>query len=222
MFIGHIAVALAAKRAVPSLPLRAALVGAMLPDVIWPVLVLTGTEHVEIAPGDTAFAPLRFVSYPWSHSLLMVALAGGVVGALYGWRVRSRACGVAFALLAVSHWALDWLSHRPDLPIVPGGTLHGLGLWNSVPATLAVESGLFVLGTLLYARATVARDRTGSVSFWTLIALLAATYVADRFNPPPPSVPVVAWAGILLGIVLFAWATWIERHRAPRGGLPIS
>ncbi|MBA3850376.1 MAG: hypothetical protein C0502_10345 [Opitutus sp.] len=216
MFIGHIAVALAAKCVAPTLPLRTALVGTVLPDLVWPVLVLAGVEHVEIAPGDTAFVPLRFVSYPWSHSLLMVTLTGALVGGLYAWRTRNRSSGMVFALLAISHWVLDWISHRTDMPLMPGGAVHGLGLWQSVPATLLAESGLFLLGTLLYAHATVARDRTGTLSYWSLIVLLAAAYTTDRFSPPPPSAAAVAWMGILLGVVLFAWATWIERHRSLR------
>ncbi len=82
MFLGHLAVAYAAKRAAPKASLGALFAASQLPDLIWPVLVLTGTEKVEIKPGITAYSPLEFVSYPWSHSLLMVILAGGAAGLL--------------------------------------------------------------------------------------------------------------------------------------------
>lgn len=216
MFIGHVAAALAAKRAAPRAPLGVLFTAALLPDYLWPVLVLAGAEQVDIAPGDTAFTPLRFVSYPWSHSLVMVAAAGAALGLAFAWRTRDRAGGVVLALLAVSHWVMDWLSHRADLPLVPGGAVYGLGLWNSIPATLLVEGGLFAAGVWLYAAFTTAKDRTGRYAYWSLVGVLGAMYAVDRFSPPPPGPQAVAWAGMLLGIVLYFWAAWIERHRTVR------
>ncbi len=216
MFIGHLAVALAAKRAAPRTSLGVLFVASQLPDVVWPVLVFTGTEQVAIEPGITAFTPLNFISYPWSHSLVMVALTGGVLGLLYGWRRRNTAGGVAIALLAVSHWVLDWISHRPDMPLVPGGALHGLGLWNSIPATLMVEGFLFLAGVALYATFTRGRDGIGRHAFWSLIAFLALIYVGDRFSPPPPSTQAIAWVGVIAAVVLYFWADWADRHRDVR------
>lgn len=213
MFIGHLAVALAAKRATPKVSLGVLFAAAQLPDLVWPVLVLTGTEKVMIEPGVTAFTPLNFVSYPWSHSLLMVAVTGAVFGLLYRWRTRDTAGGVVIALLAISHWVLDWVSHRPDLPLVPGGGLHGLGLWNSIPATLAIEGAMFIAGVASYAACTKARDGVGRYAFWSLILFMCVIYVADRFSPPPPSANAIAGVGIVAGIVLYFWGNWSDRHR---------
>lgn len=214
MFIGHLGVALAAKRLAPRTSLGALFLAAQLPDVVWPVLVLAKVETVEIHPGDTAFTPLNFVSYPWSHSLLMVALTGAAIGALYAWKTANRPGGIAIALLAVSHWVLDWITHRPDMPLYPGASpLLGLGLWNSVPGTLVIEGLIFIAGTLLYTRATAARDRVGRYGFWSLIAFLALIYVADRFDPPPPSAQAVGAVGIVAALILYAWANWADRHR---------
>ena len=69
-------------------------------------------------------------------------------------------------MAVLSHWLLDFLTHRPDLPLWPDATRVGLGLWNSVPATLAMEIGLFVCGILLYARSTRARDAAGRCGCW--------------------------------------------------------
>lgn len=213
MFIGHLAVAFAAKRATPRTSLGVLFAAAQLPDIVWPVLVLTGTEQVAIEPGNTAFTPLNFVSYPWSHSLVMVALTGGLLGLLYGGRKRDFTAGAVVALLAVSHWVLYWVSHRPDMPLVPGGGLHGLGLWNSVPLTMLVEGGLFVAGVALYATFTRARDSIGRYGFWSLIVFLAAIYVGDRFSPPPPGPRAIAWLGVIAGLVLYFWGDWSDRHR---------
>jgi len=69
MFIGHFALGFAAKRAAPRLSLAILFAAAQLADIIWPVLVALGIEQVRIPPGITAFTPLDFVSYPYSHSL---------------------------------------------------------------------------------------------------------------------------------------------------------
>ncbi len=216
MFIGHFAVALAAKRAAPRTSLGTLFAAALLPDVVWPVLVLAGVEKVEIHPGDTAFTPLNFVSYPWSHSLLLVTLTGVAAGLLYGWKTRYRPGAVVIALLAVSHWVLDWFTHRPDLPLVPGGAVYGLGLWNSIPATMLIEGAMFAAGAIFYALFTRARDGVGRYAYWSLVVFLAGIYVADRFSPPPPSDRAVAWVGVIGGLVLFAWGAWADRHRLVR------
>ncbi len=216
MFIGHIAVALAAKRIAPRTSLGVLVLAAQLPDVIWPVLVLAGLEKVEIHPGDTAFTPLNFVSYPWSHSLLLVILTGAVAGYCYRAGTKDLRGGRAVMFLAVSHWVLDWLSHRADLPLYPGGSLYGLGLWNSVPATLVIEGALFAAGIALYLQATQAKDRAGHYAFWSLIAFLTVIYVANLKGSPPPSDSAIAWVGIIGAVVLFAWAQSADRHRQPK------
>lgn len=216
MFIGHFAVALAAKRVAPQASLGVLVATAQLPDVVWPVLVLTGVEKVVIAPGNTAFTPLDFVSYPWSHSLLMVILTGGVAGLAYAWKTKYRTGGLVVALLAISHWVLDWLTHRPDLPLYPGESpLFGLGLWNSVPATMLVEGAMFLAGTWLYASGTAA-DRTGRYAFWSLIAFLLVIYLANIFGSPPPSDTAIGLVGILGTAILLAWSAWADRHRTTR------
>lgn len=222
MFLGHFAAALAAKRVVPKVSLGTLFVGAQLADLVWPNLVLAGIEKVEVAPGITAVTPLDFVHYPWSHSLAAVGLwgalfAGGVVS-FSPPSERPKGRGVvaaALALLVVSHWILDWISHRPDLPLAfVGERAFGLGLWQSRPWTLAVELGLLGAGALLYLRGTRARDRIGASGFWALVGILVAIYLASFFGPPPPSATVVAISaqGIWL-FVLLAW--WVDRHREP-------
>jgi hypothetical protein len=215
MFLGHFALGFAAKKVEPSLSLGTALVAAQLPDVVWPYLVLAGVEKVAIAPGDTAVTPLRFVSYPWSHSLLMVALWGAALAAGH-FAVRRRALAASCLwVLAVSHWVLDFVSHRPDMPLVPWSpAVVGLGLWNSVPATLGVEFLLYAVGVVLYFGATSARDPVGRYAAAALVGTLAILYLASVFGPPPPSDRAVAWSGVL-GLVFVIWAVWADRHRAP-------
>src|SRR5438132_6962683 len=168
MFIGHFALGFAAKRAAPRLSLAILFAAAQLADVIWPVLVALGIEQVRIQPGITAFTPLDFVSYPYSHSLLMLLIWGAIFAALCASVTRERLAWLVVGALVVSHRVLDWITHRPDMPLYPGSAKFGLGLWNSVPATIAVEVVMFFAGIWIYARATRARDAIGR---WGLSAL---------------------------------------------------
>jgi hypothetical protein len=122
----------------------------------------------------------------------------------------------------ISHWLLDALSHRPDLPLYPGSSTYiGLGLWNSRVATIVVESTIFAWGAMIYGRATRPRDRTGFYAYRSFIALLFLFYLINLFGPPPPSEKAVAWGS--LGLWLFVvWAYWLDRHRLvnpPRANL---
>jgi hypothetical protein len=83
MFIGHFGVALAAKKAAPRVPLGFLILASTWIDLIWPIFLLLGIEQVRIAPGDTAFTPLEFTHYPYTHSLLFVIGWGILLGAVY-------------------------------------------------------------------------------------------------------------------------------------------
>jgi hypothetical protein len=119
MIIGHYAVAMAAKKWAPRTSLGTLIAAAAFLDLLWPVLLLAGVEQVVIAPGITAFTPLDFTSYPWSHSLLLSAAYGVLFAAGYFALTGYGAGAIAVVLLVPSHWLLDWMVHRPDLPLVP-------------------------------------------------------------------------------------------------------
>jgi hypothetical protein len=179
----------------------------MLADLVWPILLLLGFEHVRIAPGITAFTPLDFYHYPITHSLL-AALGWSIAFALV---VRRHMLVVGAVVL--SHWVLDFVTHRPDLPLWPGGGPKvGLGLWHSIPATIAVEVPLFILGLVLYLRATRARDRVGSIALWALVGFLGLIYVANVTSPPPPDATAIGWVGLAQWL-LVPWGWWIDGHR---------
>ena len=216
MFIGHFAVGFAAKRVAPRASLAALFAAVQLADVLWPVFVATGLEQVRIRPGDTPFTPLEFVSYPYSHSLIALAGWGCLFGALY----MTRASGgvrslVLMASLVVSHWLLDFVSHRPDMPIVPGGTKFGLGLWLSVPGTIAVESGMFAVSVWIYIRVTRAHDAVGRWALAALVALLAIAYAGNILGGPPPSVEAIWIAGLAGAALILMLSWWADSHREP-------
>lgn len=178
MFIGHFAVGFGARKYAPRANLAALLAAALFLDILWPIFVLAGWERVRIDPGNTRFTPLDFVRYPWSHSLLM-ALVWATAFALifYGIR-RYRLGAVVIWIGVVSHWVLDWISHRPDMPLYPGGPKLGLGLWNSVSGTMIVEVAMLAAGVYLYIHATRASDPSGQYLLAAFVGLLLILYGA--------------------------------------------
>ena len=212
MFIGHEGVAFAAKPAVRRVSLGTLVAAAQLADLLWPIFLLLGWEHVEIVPGYSAACPLHFTHYPITHSLLAMVGWGVAFGGLYyAWRRYLRGA-ITIAVLVVSHWFLDLIVHMPDLPLVPGGRGYGLGLWRSIPGTLAVEGTLFVICFWVYVKACPARDRIGSIGLWGFVVFIVAIWLGGCFGPPPPSERAIGWMGLAMWL-LPLWAGWFDRHR---------
>ena len=217
MFVGHFAVGFAAKRFAPRTSLALLLAAPLFLDMLWPPFLLLGWEHVRIDPANTRFTPLDLYDYPWSHSLLMACVWASGLAVIYHAIARYWPGTMAVWIGVVSHWLLDCITHRPDMPLVPGGgPKYGLGLWNSIVGTMTVELAMLVVGVAMYARATEARDGIGKFAFAAYLVLLVALYVGDRFSPPPSSPSEIAWTGVIAEVVLLLWAWWFDRHRAAR------
>jgi membrane-bound metal-dependent hydrolase YbcI (DUF457 family) len=212
MFIGHHAAGFVAKRLAPDVSLGTLFAATMWIDLVWPILLLANVEQVRIDPGNTAFTPLDFVHYPITHSLLMVvgwSLAAAILYRLLRGSVRNA---IVVGAGVLSHWVLDFVTHRPDLPLWPNGPKVGLGLWESVPATVVVEVALFAIGLALYLRTTRAQDRTGSVALWALVIFTLLIYVANITSPPPPDPTMIGYVGLAAWLFV-PWGLWIDRHR---------
>lgn len=216
MFLGHFGVGFGAKAAAHEVSLGTLFLAAQFIDLLWPTFLLLEIEAVRIAPGITKVTPLDFVHYPISHSLAAVLGWAVLFAMVYQVLRRYRRGAWVLGLAVVSHWLLDLVVHRPDLPLYPGGTqLVGLGLWSSAAATVAVELAIFALGLWFYLRSTVPVDATGRWALWGLAGVLVATYVANLVGPPPPSVTALAWVGQAQWL-LVAWGYWVDRHRRAR------
>lgn len=213
MFLGHYAVAFAARRAAPATSLGMLFLAAVFIDLLWPVLLLAGVERAHIDPAIRGLSPLVFEHYPVSHSLLLVGVWALLLAAAGGVALRDRRGALVVGALVASHWLLDAIVHRPDLLLVPGGSVAvGLGLWNAPLASAIVELGLFGGGLLLYLRATRGQKR-GPLA--ALCALLLAIFAADLLGPPPPSMTAVAVAGLAQWLLVAAgW--WVDRPPARR------
>ncbi len=218
MFIGHFAVGFASKKLAPRAPLLLLMAAPLLLDLLWPLFLLAGWESVKIAPGDTAFTPLEFVSYPFSHSLLFSVIWALLLALATLALSRYPRGALVVAAGVVSHWVLDALTHRADMPLYPGSPRVGLGLWNSVAGTVVVECLMFAGGVWVYTAATRPKDRIGAFALWSLVVTLLLLYVADIGSAPPPNVRALAW--VALAAWLFPlWAGWADRHRLARGDL---
>ena len=212
MFLGHFGVGLAAKAIAPRTSLGWLIAAPLLLDLLWPIFLLLGWEVVRIEPGATLITPFDFVSYPISHSLLAAVEWATLAGGIY-WAVRRYLPGaLAIGAGVLSHWFLDWLVHRPDLPLYPGGAKHGLGLWNSLTGTLLAEALFFGVGVGLYARWTRSTSKGGQFGWWAFVAFLAVAYAANLLGPPPPSVEDVAVVTLSLWLMPI-WAWSFDRKR---------
>ncbi len=217
MFIGHFAIGLAAKKAAPGLSLGTTFLACQLADLLWPVLVIMGIERVSVDHSATAFTPLNFEHYPWSHSLGMSLVWSLVAFLLLKALKFSHFEAGALGFVVFSHWILDVLTHRPDVPFWFGdGPKLGFGLWNSRTGTLMVELALFAIGIWLYLSNTKSNNKKGRWGFWSLIAFLLIAYFGNAFGPKPPvDTPPVLIAGPALAIwLLVAWAYWTDKNRA--------
>jgi membrane-bound metal-dependent hydrolase YbcI (DUF457 family) len=213
MFIGHFAVGFASKKFAPRTSLAPLIAAPLLADMLWPLFLLLGWERVRLVPGFTRFNPFDLEYYPWSHSLLALLVWATLFAAIYYVIAHYRSGAFAIWIGVVSHWILDWITHRPDMPLYPGGPKFGLGLWNSVAGTMAVEMAMFAAGIGLYMIATLPRDRVGRYAFASYVALLLLLYFADRFDASLPTVGQLAWTDIVAMIVFIPWAWWFDRHR---------
>lgn len=214
MFIGHFGVGFAAKKFTRKTSLGTLFLATQFIDLLWPFFVIFGIEKVAIDPGNTAFTPLNFIYYPFSHSLLGVLIWALLFGVVYYFIKKDLKTSLILGILVLSHWILDFITHRPDLPLLLGSDslLVGLGLWNSIIATVIIESLIFVAGVYLYISVTKAKNKVGAYSLWSLLIFFVIIYFSNLFGPPPNSVDSLGYVGLAQWL-LIAWAYWIDKNR---------
>jgi membrane-bound metal-dependent hydrolase YbcI (DUF457 family) len=215
MFVGHYGPSFAIKALRPAIPLWLLFIAVQLVDVAWAVLILLGVEKVRIVPGITASNPLDLYYMPYTHSLV-AAIFWSVAVAVFVWflpRVAPRAAAVWVGVAVFSHWVLDLLVHRPDLPLYDDTMKVGLGLWNYPVVALTLEGALLFGGMILYLRVTKPINAIGRVGLpvFGVVMLAIQSYV---FFGPPPASPVAAAITALVSYGVFAvLAEWLARQR---------
>ncbi len=208
MFIGHFALGFASRRPgyLPSLAIL--FIAVQLLDLIWPVLVLAGVETFRIQEGSTVLTPLEFTYYPYSHSLLLAFVWGIALGIIYFLFTKNKKGSLILMSLVISHWILDYITHKPDLQLSPfTETRVGLGLWNHPLSEIILETSMFLLGMFLYYTRVKPKRK---IAFWSLVTIFLVIHFMNVFGPPPPSVNIVAWSANLVWLFVF-WAWWMEK-----------
>ena len=217
MFVGHYGVSFAAKRADRSIPLWALFVAVQLLDVFWSVFVLSGFEKVRIAPGITASNPLDLYYMPYTHSLvaaLLWSLAAYVAYRSIRAFGASHRAALLVALAVFSHWVLDLVVHRPDLPLYDNTAKVGLGLWNYPALAFLLEVAVLFGGMLLYLRSTTATTPLGRYGMPVFGVVMLAVQAFVFFGPPPSSDQAAAITAIGSYAVFAVVAGWLERRGA--------
>lgn len=221
MLVGHFGVGLAAKRFAPKTSAGTLMLASLLPDLLAWILLLSGVEHARIHPGITRTNALDLYDIPISHSLLMDAVWGLLfAGAYYLWRRHWRASGIILTVV-LSHWLLDFLSHRPDMPLAPGVHQYfGLGLYNSPLAMFLVEGMIWFAGIVVYARCTRPRKRMGAYVFWSVAALLTAVWVVTLGGAAPSALRPAAISSLIFFSIVVLWAYLIDFLRPAKEQSP--
>jgi hypothetical protein len=204
MFVGHYGVSFASKRADPSIPLWVLFLAVQWLDVIWAPLILLGVEKVRIVPGFTATNPLDLYYMPYTHSLVAALLwSAAAAGAYHFFRSATFRSSLIVGSAVFSHWVLDFIVHRPDLPLYDNTAKVGLGLWNYPAWAFGLEAALLVGGIFAYFQRWPAR-RTPILGFG-LVMLGVQAYV---FFGPPTASPAAAASTALAAYVIFAVVIW--------------
>ena len=212
MFVGHYGVSFAAKKAEPAVPLWVLFIAVQFLDVLWSLFILLGIEKVRIVPGITASNPLDLYYMPYTHSLA-AAIAWSVVAAAV-YRVAapgaSKRAASVVGVAVFSHWVLDFVVHRPDLPLYDNSAKVGLGLWNYPAVALGLEAALLFGGMWLYFRLGAAR-RTAMLVFGAIMLGIQA-YIF--FGPPPASDKAAAFTALVSYVVFALIIRALERRPA--------
>jgi hypothetical protein len=221
MFAGHVGAALAIGRAERRVNIGVFVAAALLLDFALWVLVLMGWEAV-IIPADFASThQVRFV-FPYTHSLV-AGVAWSVFAAAAAWAVYARLdssrvrASLLVAAAVFSHWLLDALVHRPEMPL-PGSSsrMAGLGLWDHMPVALAVEAMITVFGLVLFIRGSGLSARKSAAFMALNVIILAATVAGMTLAPPPPSGPAMAATSLIVLIAVCALTAWLGKYPRER------
>ena len=217
MFVGHFGVGFAAKGLAPKTSVGTLVLSAMLADLLGFAFIAVGIEHIAIQPGITRVNALNLYDFAWSHSLFMDVVWGALLACAYLLlrHYRRGACIIFAGVL--SHWVLDWVSHRPDMALVPGFHRYfGLGLYNSPIGLLLVEGSIWIAGIIVYLQTTRSKGLAGNLALWTFIVIFTALWLLSFNGAPPPSLHILVFVDLFLFPIIIGWMYWVDHLREPR------
>jgi len=191
------------------------MLAAVVADLLFWIFVLLGVEHVRVQPGITTTNALDLYDISLSHSLLMDAVWAVLLGGVHFLRNRNAQGAWVVSIVVLSHWALDFVSHRPDMPLAPGmHTYLGLGLYNSRIGIFIIEGLLWVVGVVVYAHATRPKNRAGLLGFWIVALLLTLLWIGSLNGNPPSNLRAAGISSLIFFSCVVGWAYWMNRVRA--------
>jgi hypothetical protein len=164
---GHFGLAAGVKAREPAVPLWALMLATQWLDVVFVPLFVAKIETIEVIGGGKPGYGNGIIHADYTHSLLG-ALVLALVFALPAGLRWGRRAAVVLGAVVFSHWLLDLVVHRHDMPLLPGapaGTpLFGFGLWRWPMLTAAAELALVLWGGWSYLRAAVGIARANDPS----------------------------------------------------------
>lgn len=217
MFVGHLGVGLAAKRAAPALSLGVLLLAAMLLDLCLWVFVLLGVEEVRVSASFPAERYLTF-TFPYSHGLVASLFWSAAAFVATRFAARSTRAALVVAATVLSHFVLDALVHVAGLPLAgPGSYRLGLGLWRHTGIELAVECAIGALGWRIYVGAAAAARGGRRWGLGALVAVAALlTALGGLAATPPPGPRVMAVMSLAMIALIAGLSFWLDRPGRPR------
>ena len=211
MFIGHYSASFVAKAIAPTVPLWLLLVAAQCVDIAWGVLILIGVERATL---DTTLPsnPLVLQHMPYTHGLVAAIVWSLISFALANKAFRFAAReSMVVALVVASHWFLDLIVHRPDLPLLADAPKLGLGLWNYPLIAYSLEVLLLIIAVWFCAR--VMPVRSDRRRFWYGFALLLIIIqTMTSFGPTPATLIAMVASALALYVIIAYAGRWVERY----------
>jgi len=213
MYVGHLAAGFLLKSRVREAPLSLLLLATVLPDLLCGVLLVAGVEHV-VVRGSVVYAHVE-ADMGYSHSLLSVAAVAGLAFVFGRTRSGSVRVGAALGLAVLSHFVLDALSHRFDMPLVGFGSRHDVRVGTNLALHpvwfFAVESAWCFFAWMLFDSS----NRRLLLAFLVLLALWSNSIFG--FAPPPAASEAVFGVSMLASFAVagfaLAWAACSRSHR---------
>lgn len=214
MLLGHIAVGLGSKKYAPSISLGTLVLAGGFADIVWLLLSIAGIEHFRIVRGYTLMSSYEMYDTPFSHGLLANLVLAILFGGIYFLFKKDRRAPIVLGLVVLSHWVLDFITHRPDMVLISNSwPLVGLELWSSFWGTIFVEIGLFIFGMILYIRVTNTRQRHTLLPLILLILYSAILFMGSLFATPPENIFESSVCSLIIFLILIVLAYWTDKKR---------
>jgi membrane-bound metal-dependent hydrolase YbcI (DUF457 family) len=214
MFIGHCGAAFFLKKYDKKISLGNLFLMATLPDTIMAVLVLIGIEKFNIVKGITKANPLDLYYYPFSHGLVSNLVLALVVFFLFKAFYHSTRSGLIGATAVFSHFVLDFVTHRPDLPLLWDGIKIGLGLWNSLFWSYFIEALIFLTGLAIYFSVMKELPKGKKIGMGIMALILLVFFFMGLSGAVPPSPDFMASFNLVMAAVLIGLTTWLDKIKS--------